>query len=44
MRTTVLHQILQQEPRNEISRGNSETIEDKENIYKSSIKKTVNQL
>ena len=29
---TVLHQILQQEPRSEIAEGNSETIEDKENI------------
>lgn len=28
---TVLHQILQQEPRSEIAEGNSETIEDKEN-------------
>ena len=31
---TVLHQILQQEPRSEIAEGNSETIEDKESRIK----------
>ena len=41
---TVLHQILQQEPRSEIAEGNSETIEDKESRINSTMMKTVNQL